>query len=361
MVKGVSVSAVLTCENKSDSKGVCFMSFNGKKHQKPKHFSGLAVFFGVICSLILSVYSASVKAMSPIELLSMLDDARKENSFSGTFIHRRGDSVNSFHIVHAIQDGVQHERLKSLDGAPREILRDGESVTCIHPEAAGSRWSQVPPLSPLVPGENVRWDQLQQWLEFSIIAHSRIAGRDAIVIDVRAIDQDRYIRRYGVDAETGLLLKTEIISTDGRSLELAQFTQLDINPGDLGDELKPTLKGKVTKFDRKHWDGRIQIESNWQPKWLPSGFKLTGVSAGEQDKEFVEAHTYSDGLSSFSLFREPLNTQFVEMEGRGGGATVAVSRIVETDNGEQWGITLVGEIPVETAKKVASSVSMLDQ
>jgi sigma-E factor negative regulatory protein RseB len=316
-------------------------------------------FVALVCPLMLAAVSASVRAMTPIELLSMLDEARKQNSFVGSFIHRRGDSVNSYHIVHAVKDGVQYERLKSLDGAPREIIRDGESVTCIHPEDSGSRWNQVPPLSPLVPGDNVDWRELQQWLNFTILTHARIAGRDAILIEAQAIEQDRFIRRYGVDAETGLLLKTEILGSDGRSLELAQFTHIEVNPDDLDQALEPTLKGTVTKFDRKHWDKTVSKEPGWKPKWLPQGFKLTDVTSGD-NKEFVEAHTYSDGLSSFSLFREQLTQQFVEMEGHGGGATVAVSRIIETDDGDKWGITLVGEIPVETAKRVASSVSILN-
>ncbi|WP_284377898.1 MucB/RseB C-terminal domain-containing protein [Litoribrevibacter albus] len=307
----------------------------------------------------LATVSASVRAMTPIELLSMLDEARKQNSFAGTFIHRRGDSVNSYYIVHAVKDGVQYERLKSLDGAPREIIRDGESVTCILPGKDGSRWDQVPPLSPLVPGENVDWSELQKWLTFTILSNVRIAGRDAILIEAQAIDQDRFIRRYGVDEKTGLLLKTEILGADGRSLELAQFTHIDINPDNLDDDLKPTLHGKMTKFDRKHWTETIKESPHWKPKWLPEGFELTDVTSGKGEN-FVEAHTYSDGLSSFSIFREQLSQQFVEMEGRSGGATVAVSRIIETEQGEKWGITLVGEIPVETAKRVASSVSMLN-
>lgn len=313
----------------------------------------------IFCPFMLMTISASVRAMTPIELLSMMDEAREENSFVGTFIHRRGDSVNSYHIVHATRDGVQYERLKSLDGAPREILRDGESVTCILPEDVGSRWNQVPPLSPLVPGENVDWKEIQQWLKFTILSRSWIAGREIILIEAQSIEQDRFIRRYGVDAETGLLLKTEILNSQGRSLELAQFTQIEINPQNLDKELKPTLKGKVTKFDRKHWNKSVNTSINWKPDWLPEGFQLTGVTSGKE-KNFVEAYTYSDGLSSFSIFREQPSQQFVEMEGRGGGATVAVSRVIETEQGEKWGITLVGEIPVETAKRVASSVSMLN-
>jgi len=315
------------------------------------------LYFTFLCSFILMAFSASVRAMTPIELLSMLDGARKENSFVGTFIHKRGDNVNSYHIVHAIQDGVPYERLKSLDGVPREILRDGESVTCILPDHVGSRWDQVPPLSPLVPAENVDWKEIQQWMQFKILSNTWIAGREAILIEAQGIENDRFIRRYGVDAKTGLLLKTEILNSDGRSLELAQFTQVDINPDNLKEELEPTLSGKVTTFDRKHWTKTSTNPSNLRPTWLPKGFQLRDVSSGS-DKKFVEAHTYSDGLSSFSLFRESPDQQFVEMEGHGGGATVAVSRVIETDAGEKWGITLIGEIPVETAKRIVSSVSI---
>lgn len=323
-----------------------------------KRFNGFHFITVVLPLVIMALFSSGVKAMTPLELLTMLDEARKNNSFIGTFIHRRGDSVNSYHIVHAIEKGVQYERLKSLDGAPREVIRDGESVTCIHPEGVGSRWNQVPPLSPLVPGENIDWKELQGWLQYSILTHSRIAGRKAIVVEVQPLQNDRFVRRYGIDAETGLLLKTEILNAEGHSLELAQFTQVQVNPQDITDQLQPTLKGKVTRFDRKHWSTAKVALSNWQPHWLPTGFRLTGKSEGNEANEFVEAYTYSDGLSSFSLFREQLSDHFVEMEGHGVGATVAVSRIVDMQEDDNWGVTLVGEIPVETARKVAASVAI---
>lgn len=290
----------------------------------------------------------------------MLDEARMKNSFTGTFIHRRGDNMSSYLIVHGAQDGVMHERLKSLDGSPREILRDGESVTCIHPEGEGSRWDQVPPLTPLVPADDVNWERLQAWFEYNILTYSRIAGRKAVVVEVRSKFQDRFVRRYGVDLETGLLLKTEIIGPNGRSLELAQFSQVSINPANLDELLKPTIEGKQSIFERDHWEKKKSFQGNWRPDWLPGGFELRGKMIGDESKAYIEAYTYSDGLSSFSLFREEIGSQFVEMEGRGGGATVAVSRVIKSTNGELWGITLVGEIPVETAKRVASSVTMLN-
>ncbi|WP_344799544.1 MucB/RseB C-terminal domain-containing protein [Litoribacillus peritrichatus] len=324
------------------------------------NFHNWAFMRSVAIILSLMAFSASSSAMTPLELLSMLDEARMKNSFTGTFIHRRGDSMSSFSIVHGARDGVLHERLKSLDGSPREILRDGESVTCIHPEGEGSRWDQVPPLTPLVPADDVNWERLQAWFEYNILTYSRIAGREAVVIEVRSKFHDRFVRRYGVDLETGLLLKTEIIGPDGRSLELAQFSQIEIDPDNLDEKLQPTISGKRTVFDRNHWMERKTFADNWRPDWLPGGFTLTGKIIGDESKKYLEAYTYSDGLSSFSLFREEINDQFVEMEGRGGGATVAVSRVIKTKDGEIWGITLVGEIPVETAKRVASSVTMIN-
>lgn len=313
-------------------------------------------------SAVLFLFSGASWSMTAIELLNMLDDARSKHSFVGTFIHSRGDAISTYEIVHMSKHGSMHERLKSLDGAPREILRDGDSVTCIHPEDQGSRWDEIPPLSPLVPNGATDWQALTKVFQFDIVANRRLAGREASVVELQPIHQDRYLRRYWVDQKTGLLLKTEIVAANGRVLEMAQFSEVSIDPDNIEQEIKPTLQGIVKKFTRQqHWLVPENDMNDWAPSWLPEGFVKTGSKSGQNDQSFLEAYTYSDGLSSFSLFREPSDHGFIEMEGQSSGATVAVARIVKVKEGQSWGITLVGEVPVSIAKRITQSVKLIPQ
>ena len=69
---------------------------------------------------------------------------------------------------------------------------------------------------------------------------------------------------------------------------------------------------------------------------------------------------YTDGLTTFSVFIDPvIDTFTVEGQARR-GATVAYMQQVERRN-LPYSVTVVGEIPPITARRVAESVKSLSQ
>jgi sigma-E factor negative regulatory protein RseB len=64
---------------------------------------------------------------------------------------------------------------------------------------------------------------------------------------------------------------------------------------------------------------------------------------------------YDDGLARFSVFMEPLHGASVEDARSQLGPTVAVSRRLSTGDGDVM-VTVVGEIPLGTAERVALSM-----
>ena len=64
---------------------------------------------------------------------------------------------------------------------------------------------------------------------------------------------------------------------------------------------------------------------------------------------------YDDGLARFSVFLEPLNGATVTDTRTQLGPTVAVSRRLTTPQGEIM-VTVVGEIPIGTAERIALSM-----
>ena len=64
---------------------------------------------------------------------------------------------------------------------------------------------------------------------------------------------------------------------------------------------------------------------------------------------------YEDGLARFSVFLEPISDVSVSETRTQLGPTVAVSRRLNTVEGEMM-VTVVGEIPIGTAERIALSV-----
>jgi sigma-E factor negative regulatory protein RseB len=75
----------------------------------------------------------------------------------------------------------------------------------------------------------------------------------------------------------------------------------------------------------------------------------------QETKTQVNSLMYDDGLARFSVFLEPLNGATVTDTRTQLGPTVAVSRSLTTPQGGMM-VTVVGEIPVGTAERIALSM-----
>ena len=90
-----------------------------------------------------------------------------------------------------------------------------------------------------------------------------------------------------------------------------------------------------------------QPEASFAPDWLPLGFMR--VPLGSRDNQL----SYSDGLATFSIFVD--NTaadDSAELATKVGGTVMVSHRLAGTGDL----VTLVGELPLVTARRVASSV-----
>jgi sigma-E factor negative regulatory protein RseB len=92
----------------------------------------------------------------------------------------------------------------------------------------------------------------------------------------------------------------------------------------------------------------------WELKWLPSGFMPT-----DSPEQSDGRRTYTDGLAVFSVFLEPLRGDIKPGEGVARqGSTTSYTRGM-TLSGAPVLVTVIGEVPVNTARMVADSISRL--
>ena len=57
--------------------------------------------------------------------------AARSLNYIGTFVYQHGGQLEAMQIVHAMDEAGERERLMSLTGPKREVIRDNQIVTCI--------------------------------------------------------------------------------------------------------------------------------------------------------------------------------------------------------------------------------------
>ncbi|RLU06330.1 RNA polymerase subunit sigma [Pseudomonas prosekii] len=283
--------------------------------------------------------------------LTRLGQAEQQQSFNGTFVYERNGSFSTHNIWHRVQDGKVRERLLQLDGSAQEVVRiDGHTQCVSGTLIAGLGGSANAAARALDP------QKLKNWYELAVIGKSRVAGRAAVIVSLKPRDQHRYGFELHLDKETGLPLKSLLLNDKGQLLERFQFTQLDTADVPSDSDLKPGPDCKAIAINTDKTSAQKTAEV-WHSDWLPAGFELSSSSSRKdpETKTQVSSLMYDDGLARFSVFLEPLNGATVTDTRTQLGPTVAVSRRLTTPQGEIM-VTVVGEIPIGTAERIALSM-----
>jgi sigma-E factor negative regulatory protein RseB len=154
---------------------------------------------------------------------------------------------------------------------------------------------------------------------------------------------------FEVDRDTALMLKSTTMSSDQRVLEQFQFASLTMSAAPVSDARVEHRAG------HPHPDHPELAREGpeWEVAWLPAGFVATDAVPKRSPRK-----SYTDGFASFSVFLEPLGTAIKPGEGIARqGSTVAYTRGVILRQHPVL-ITVLGEVPTNTARMVADSVRL---
>ena len=283
--------------------------------------------------------------------LTRLGRAEQKQSFEGTFVYERNGSFSTHDIWHRVQNGQVRERLLQLDGSAQEVVRVDGHTRCVSGTLVAGLGN-----SPDAPSRSLDPQKLNQFYELAVIGKSRVAGRNAVIVSIAPRDQYRYGFELHLDRETALPLKSLLLNDQGQLLERFQFTRLDTSTAPSDRDLQPSSEcTSIAVADTKAPE--VEPTEAWHLEWLPPGFQLANSSARKDPhtKVTVDSLMYEDGLARFSVFLEPISDVSVTETRTQLGPTVAVSRRLNTVDGEMM-VTVVGEIPIGTAERIALSV-----
>jgi negative regulator of sigma E activity len=201
-------------------------------------------------------------------------------------------------------------------------------------------------------------------LKVELVGRDRIAGRTAYVVEVRPVHRSRgQTRKFWVDAEKWIKLKTEDIGPDGAVASMSYFTRIDFVDS-IPNEKFHIEPPPGVRVERETGPALLPLEKAQQavrfrilkPSYVPSGYKLAGTSLFPFREGKVVALRYTDGVTSFSLFQAPgrmLDRKFLERLHDG---PVRPGRGIYSWREDGLNLTIVGQLPEDQMRKVAASV-----
>jgi len=290
--------------------------------------------------------------------LAKLGPAMNMTSYRGVFVYARGDQVSSLQIAHRYRDGMVEERLVLQDGDNGEIVRKGMRVVCVLPDQGHVQLDQVIPSGPFAEAFSNQLMPVIRWYRPELIGEDRVAGYDVIKIGLKARDEHRYSHRLWLEKSTGLLVKSHVRSVDDEVLEHFQFTSLEITDSIADAEFEVQTQGFEIERDLSPGPQATPAAprmDGWVLRWQPEGFMPAAAPRSGQG----QAVAFSDGLAAFSVFVEPAGRISMPTGASRIGATTVYSNQLEA-GGHAFMVTVVGEVPPATAKRVAEAVEIDD-
>ena len=301
--------------------------------------------------------SQAFAADSARQWLTGMSEALKTLDYDGTFVYQHGGRLDVMRIVHRVDDGGQRERLVSLTGSAREVLRDDRSVTCILPDNKSVMIGQSRPPQPfpVVPDDLAN---MSRYYQLQDKGDDRMIGYRARIIAVIPKDEFRYGYRFWIEQDTRMLLRSDLTGEDGTTLEQVQFTALDIGIDIPVSDLRPSLTGDDYTWHRQTEINAAQDSAYGLPGWmvtrLPAGFMLTDFRRRRLHEQGGDAEhmVFSDGMATVSVYVEqtlPGTESFTGLSTM--GAMNAYGAVVDG-----YQVTVVGEVPPATVRMIATSV-----
>jgi sigma-E factor negative regulatory protein RseB len=286
------------------------------------------------------------------EWLMRMHDASRQRNYIGTFVVSSSNgAMSSSRIWHACDGQRQVERVESLSGAPRSTFRRDDEVLTFLPETRTVRTERRESLGLF--SELLKPDEtaIPEFYSAQQVGRDRVAGFEADVIQLLPKDGLRFGYRIWSEKKSGLVVKLQTVDSDGKVLEQAAFSELQLDAPVRMDRLSQMMAvpdgWRIEKTDAVKTTAAAE---GWGLKTAVAGFKP--MSCYKRPAEGALQWIFSDGLASVSLFVESYDRQRHVQEGVfASGATNTLTRRVQ-----DWWVTAVGEVPAQTLRAFALSL-----
>ncbi|SFU86419.1 sigma E regulatory protein, MucB/RseB [Polaromonas sp. YR568] len=309
-----------------------------------------------------AVAATPAESRSINDWLMRMHEASRKRSYIGTFVVSSGGAMSSAKIWHVCEGDQQMERVETLTGAPRSIFRHNDQVVTFMPDHKVVRSEKRESLGMFPQLLQSTDSRIADYYKVRQEGTERVAGVEADIVVLVPKDQMRFGYRVWTEQKKGLVVKLQTLDTDGKVLEQAAFSELQLDAPVKMDKLLHMM-GKVDGYrvEKPVLVKTTASAEGWVLKAPVAGFKpmscykrpVVAASsaapvAGEEPLQWI----FSDGLASVSLFVEPFDRQRHDKESSlSMGATQTITRQLDA----YW-VTVMGEVPMSTLKLFANGL-----
>lgn len=302
--------------------------------------------------------ASAVESRSINDWLMRMHEASRKRSYIGTFVVSSGGAMSSAKIWHVCEGDQQMERVETLTGAPRSIFRHNDQVVTFMPDHKVVRSEKRESLGMFPQLLQSTDSRIADFYKVKQEGTDRVAGVEADIVLLVPKDSMRFGYRVWTEQKKGLVVKLQTLDTDGKVLEQAAFSELQLDAPVKMDKLLQMM-GKVEGY-RVEKPVLVKTSASaegWVLKAPVAGFKpmscykrpvTASPAPGEEPLQWI----FSDGLASVSIFVEPFDRQRHERESSlSMGATQTITRQLDA----YW-VTVMGEVPMATLKLFANGL-----
>jgi sigma-E factor negative regulatory protein RseB len=286
------------------------------------------------------------------QILTNMIQALRTLNYEGTVVFWRNGRLETMKYFHAADRGREQERLVALNSPLREVVRNGDLVSCRYNDTQDVVFDHRPYERSFLVNFSRTLDELDDFYEFSLSGKEDVAMLSAYVIDIEPKDQFRYARRIWVEKLRFLPLKIAVYDASGALLEQVVFTE---------QHVKAALPFREVESasGQPRADGQVIKDGNggtlpFTVTDFPAGFRAIYFARKTMhDSRLPVDHLLmSDGLTSISVYKETKNPE-MDMGLRSVGAINYYSL-----NLDDYQITAMGEAPPETVKSIVEGVKL---
>jgi sigma-E factor negative regulatory protein RseB len=304
---------------------------------------------GILCALFVGL--AQAQSPEALDWLRRIQEATHKLSYSGTFVYQQGGRSETSRITRYVDANGDIEKLESMDGVPREIVRTRDTVKCYLPDSkvvkvegrTGER--EFPALLP----EKI--SALARHYDIGLGEVRRIAGFECRAVVLTPKDNLRYGYRLYADLQSGMLLKAVTFDNTGQHVEQFTFTQLALGHVSR-DRVKPRHATRAWRVEEAG-ASRASLTGWGLSSELPGFRKVIELKRRLGESRPVGQVVYSDGLAAVSVFIESLEGRKEAV--RTGLASMGAINIYTREVANHR-VTVVGEAPALSVQRIADAV-----
>jgi negative regulator of sigma E activity len=201
-------------------------------------------------------------------------------------------------------------------------------------------------------------------IEIELVGKDKIAGRSAYVLSVKPRHHHHGARKFWVDADKWIKLRTEDIAPGGTVASMSYYTKIEF-VNSIPDEkfkLEPPEGYRVEREAGSPHNMPLEKAKQLagfhvlEPSYLPPGFKIAGASVVPFRGGKIIGIRYTDGVNTLSLFQargETLNPRFLKRLHEG---PVQPRRGVYSWRKGDLNFTIISRISMDDIRRVAGSV-----